>query len=381
MADIEHALKERAERELAKQENTETQVEDTQTEEEQTESTETNEEVQQEEDSSLNNDNSSSESEDSISVDDNKPSSGEQEGEESYIETEDDFLNLAEEMFGFDESRKETLAKMLKGEALESKYSDPFVKELDEYIQNGGDAKDFYELKLTDYNEMDDLAVVRKAYQKKYPALSVEAINRRLERTFKLNEDKYDDDEIAEGKDDLAFEAAEARKELNSYKDKLKAPFPERKQSGSSNAPSKEDLEAQEQLKQITQNLNSSLKELDTVSFGDFQYKVPDNIKSKVAEAYKNGKLEVGDDFFTDKGFDAKGYNQVRAILADPKAFVNAVREDMRSQVLKEVKEGRNNSTFTEEKQSPKSTGISRAEAVERLAKQMRGEGMRMKFK
>lgn len=298
-----------------------------------------------------------------------QPSSSAPEDDVFEVETDEDLAKFVSDHYG-KEISVERLKSILE-EQQEFQFANDTVKELNDYIAQGGDLNNFLEFKMTDYSQMSDLDIVTKKMQRDYPDLSKEEIQRKLNREFKLDENRYDEDEIADGKVDLRIAAQEARKQIQELQSKYATPVQTTKTQTQ-----QEPEFSEAEIKQFQSDMQNSISNLKTIEINGMKYEVSDSLREKVAQS----PADIGDLFVDDKGsFNFDKYNQIRAIALDPDNFVKTAVEHGKAIMLQELKEKRNNTTLEPETHTP-SNVVDSKKAQEALIQEYMGGGKRYGF-
>ena len=71
---------------------------------------------------------------------------------------------------------------------------------------------------------MDDLSAVRLSIQNDYPDLTAQEVDRLMNRKYKLDPERFDEDEIADSALQLKIDATKARKDISSLRDGFTMP-------------------------------------------------------------------------------------------------------------------------------------------------------------
>lgn len=285
------------------------------------------------------------------------------------INSDEDLAKFASEHFGKDIS-VERLKSILEDREEVNPFANDTVKEVNDYLAGGGDLKDFIEFKMTDFSAMSDLDIVTKKMQADYPSLSKEQINRRITRQFKLDEDRYDEDEIEDGKIDLSVAAQEGRKHFSELQSKYASPL-QTKVEAKAETPQF----SEEQLQQFNNQMTASINNLKTIEVGGMRYDVDDSLRNKVTQS----PTDIGDMFLEGDKFNFDKYNQFRAIAVDTERFVKTLVEQTKSDMLKELKNERNNTQLEPEAQNP-DVNVDSKKATESLLQHYSGGGKRYSF-
>lgn len=298
-----------------------------------------------------------------------QPSASAEEDETFEINSDEDLAKFASEHFGKDIS-VEKLKSILEDKVEVNPFANDTVKEVNEYLAGGGDLKDFIEFKMTDFTQMSDLDIVKKKMQADYPSLSKEQIDRRLTRQFKLDEDRYDEEEIEDGKIDLSVAAQEGRKHFTELQSKYASPLQTKVE-----AKAEEPQFSEEQLQQFNNQMTASINNLKTIEVNGIRYEVDDALRNKVSQS----PTDIGDMFLEGDKFNFDKYNQFRAIAVDPERFAKTLYEQGQSDALKKLKEERNNTQLEPEAQNP-DVNVDSKKATESLLQHYAGGGKRYGF-
>lgn len=289
------------------------------------------------------------------------------------IETVEDLAKFASEQFGMSLSA-EQLQSLAEGKEAQSSYANDTVKELNDFVAQGGSINDFVELKMTDFDSMNELELVYRKMQKDYPSLTHEQIQRKLNKQFMLDEDRYDEDERQDGLLDLSIAAQDARKYFNELKSKYPSDFqataPQQQQQ-----PSQQPEFSEEELQKFQADMQNSVSNLKSIEIGGATYEVSDSLRQKINE----GPADIGDLFVNGDSFDFDKYNQVRAIANDLEGFSKTLIEHGKTLALQNLKNDRNNTTLEPETHKP--TGnVDSKKATESLIQEYMGGGNKYTF-
>lgn len=159
---------------------------------------------------------------------------------------------------------------------IEKDIEDELLKGLVEYYEQGGDLTKYLEAKVVDYDKYSDEDILRLEYEKKYPGLGKQEVDRlwqrHLEKAYGIGEDA-DDSEIELAKIQIKADALQARQQLKEEQSKFKLPEP--KQVATNEGPTEAEIEAiQKQQQEIEAMLQPVLKKYGqekkiTVKYGD----------------------------------------------------------------------------------------------------------------
>lgn len=263
--------------------------------------------------------------------------------EEAVEYSDDEFRGVLSDFFEtqVDEDKFNLIEKVLKGELNpEPEFANDTVKELNDFLGQGGSITDFLEIKMTDYEAMKPVDLVRAKMRRDYPQLSDDQINRRLDRKYKLDEDRYDEDDVLDGKDELDIDSAEARK----YFQELKSKYPNEVQQSKANQT--ESLDTSAQVEAFTKSFNGAIKNVKEIQIGDFSFKVQeDGIKNASKE------LSIDNGYLDEKGnFNMEAYTRDKVFLQEKERIVESAINHGKSLALAELKNKRNNTSLEPEK-------------------------------
>lgn len=293
--------------------------------------------------------------------------SSEQEDDVFEVETDEDLAKFVSDHYGKEITPDRLKSILEEPQEPQNVYANDTIKELNDYVSNGGDIKDFMEFKMTDYSQMSELELVTKKMQREHPYLSSDEIKRKLDRQFKLDEARYDDDEIADGKLDLKTAAKEAENYFNKLKDQYASPLQtkaEQKQE-----PESEPAVSPEELKAFQDSMTNSINNLKTIEIGGVKHEVSDDLRNKIAKA----PADIGDLFVDGDKFDFDKYNQLRAIAIDPEGFVKTIKAQAENDALKSLKDKRNNTQLEAERHNPDEVVDTKKASIAALRQQVGG--------
>lgn len=288
------------------------------------------------------------------------------------IETVEDLASFASEQFGMNLSAQQ-LQDLSEGKSAEPSYANDTVKELNDYVAQGGSINDFLEFKMTDYDSMNELELVYRKMQKDYPSLTSEQIQRRLNKKFMLDEEQFDDDERQDGLIDLNIAAQDARKYFKEQQSKYATPFQDK--SPQQQPATQEPEFSEEELKAFQSDMQNSVSNLKSIEFGGATYEVSDSLRNKINEM----PADIGDLFVEGDSFNFDKYNQLRAIAADPEAYAKTLIEQGKTLALQEIKNNRNNTTLEPETHKPSGV-VDSKKAQESLIQEYMGGGNKYTF-
>jgi hypothetical protein len=212
-----------------------------------------------------------------------------QTNEEPAIDREQLFQEMLVEKTGGKFNNWEELTQM----AAQPKQTelDARLAEVQEYLNKGGSFEDFVLTQATDYDGLSDLELVKEKMLIDNPEMDETDIDFLLDRKYKLDDEKFEEDEVRLSMIELKKDAKAAKTTLKELQDKLRLPDVKPQQNLS------QDLEKQqqeqqaqiaEQRKQWVENINKSIVDLKEVNFtvGDqeFKHSVTDEQRANIGK-------------------------------------------------------------------------------------------------
>lgn len=287
------------------------------------------------------------------------------------LESDEGVLEVLKDKYG-KEFTTEQLKSFVEGEAEkepENPFANDLAKEFNDFIKSGGDVEKYLQYKFVDYKNMDDAQVVLQDLKEQYPNLSDAEVQRKFNRTYKLNTEQYDEDEVEDSKTDLKANAYKARQRLIDEQSKFSAPL-ENKNQEQSQASEKE-------YEEFSQAVKGSLNNLNAIKVDDFEFKISQEDKKALSEM----EPDINQLFIDDKGqFDVNKYNEARAKLANYDKAIKSAIEHGKSLQLKDVKQRRNNPQIEPEKQKPADGEYSKKQTSDYIRNQVGRTGMKINF-
>ena len=257
---------------------------------------------------------------------------------------------------------------------------DPAVAAINEFVtETGRSIDDWYKYQSLDTSEMDDSKAVRMQLQMDHPKLSAQEIDTLMNNKYKLDADRYTDEEIATSAVELKVAADKARQSIEEVREAFAAPDPNRTPEDEFMSPIDD---------QWVANMSKEVDNLDGISFDlptgkTFTYGLADQYKSTLKE--KNANLEsFFDSYVSDDGkWDYDLLNSHRAVMDNIDNIVNAVyRQGMSDGQRRVVHQASNVAPVTPQSQQvDASAEAQRNKIIDQLAAAMGGDkGMTFKF-
>ena len=257
---------------------------------------------------------------------------------------------------------------------------DPAVAAINEFVtETGRSIDDWYKYQSLDTSEMDDAKAVRMQLQMDHPKLSAQEIDTLMNNKYKLDVDRYTDEEIATSAVELKVAADKARQHIEAVREAFAAPDPNRPAEDEFMSPIDD---------QWVGNMSREVDNLDGISFDlptgkTFTYGLADQYKSTLKE--KNANLEsFFDSYVSDDGkWDYDLLNSHRAVMDNIDGIVNAVyRQGMSDGQRRVVHQASNVAPVTpQQQQVDTSAEAQRNKIIDQLAAAIGGDkGMTFKF-
>lgn len=208
--------------------------------------------------------------------------------------------------------------------ASEYKFKDDFIKKAVEYYEKYGTLTPYLEETNTNYDEMDDIDILRKQFDKENADLSEKARTKLFERQLeKYNIDSYDEDELELGQSLLKRDASKIRAELKEQREQFLSGI----KSEESQEPqiSQEELEAKraEARKVIESGVSSVVKDnfIKVEANGDgINYQIAD---TNTVVDYALDSAKFLSTFSKDGQIDWEKWTKVVAFAENPTLFTS----------------------------------------------------------
>ena len=179
---------------------------------------------------------------------------------------------------------------------------DPRVQAIADFVESTGrDPRDWFAYQSLNTEGMDDLTAVRVEMATSYPNLSSDEVDVLLKRKYKLDENMYDEEEIAASKVDLKIAAQNARDTIGEIQENFAAPVQQESMDDSSIVDDQwinDMVQDVNELEQIEFDLGND----KTFSFGvDATYKDQLKRKNVEIESFFDDYVEEGGNWNFDK--------------------------------------------------------------------------------
>jgi hypothetical protein len=238
----------------------------------------------------------------------------EQEGQEqSSLDTEDDYdvsdqelsemaISMVSEMLGYEDLTFEQLSELVNNEPKETQLQiDERLQPILDFVEKTGRSpEDWFRYQQMNPTEMDDLSAVQLSVQTEYPDLTPQEVNRLMNRKYKLDPERFDEDEIADSVLQLKIDATKARKDISSLRDGFALPVESATTQGEIDSPFDESWYSS------MQNETAALEGIDfeLPNGKAFSYGIKDEYRQQLVD--KNSRLE---EFFDQYVEDSGSWN------------------------------------------------------------------------
>jgi len=220
-----------------------------------------------------------------------------EEQEQSSLDTEDDIsdqelnemaISMVSEMLGYEDLTIEQLSEIVNREPEEPQLQiDERLQPILDFVEKTGRSpEDWFRYQQLNPSEMDDLSAVQLSVQTEYPELTPQEVSRLMNRKYKLDPERFDEDEIADSNLQLKIDASKARKDISSLRDGFTLPVESATTQGEIESPFDESWYS---------SMESETKALEGINFElpngkPFQYGIKDEYRQQLVD--KNSRLE-----------------------------------------------------------------------------------------
>ena len=210
-----------------------------------------------------------------------------QETSEETTNTEKSFEDLLAEKTNGKYKTYDDIEQALSSKETSSKFATEQVEKLNDYVNKGGNVSEYLRTQTADYDEMDELGIVKAHIRFKNQDLESGDVDLLFNSKYKFDEDVYTNDEIRLSKIQLKQDSREAKSELKKFQIQHSAPASHRKAEDNK-------AELQENAKRWSGIIDESLKDFKNVSFDindkgeKFSYDLSNDAVEKVRTSSKN---------------------------------------------------------------------------------------------
>lgn len=247
--------------------------------------------------------------------------------EEDYDVSEQELqemaISMVSEMLGYEDLSLEQLSEMLnkEPEAPQLQIDERLQPILDFVEKTGRSPEDWFRYQQLNPSEMDDLSAVRLSIQNDYPDLTAQEVDRLMNRKYKLDPERFDEDEIADSALQLKIDATKARKDISSLRDGFTMPVETATTQGEIESPFDESWYS---------NMQEQTSALEAVEFElpngkQFNYGLRDEYRQQLVD--KNSRLEeFFDQYVQDNGtWDIDKLNMHQTVVDNIDEIVKSV--------------------------------------------------------
>ena len=291
---------------------------------------------------------------------------------DSYI------VNYMSERLGVDGLNLETIENVLRSEPQEPQFEvDERIKPILDFVEKTGRSpEDWFRYQQLNPSEMDDLSAVRLSLQTEYPDLTGAEVQRLLNNKYKLDPDRFDQEEIADAQLQLKIDATRARKDISSLRDGFTLPV--------------ERSSAQEEITSPFDDYWYSSMRRETEAFDNLEFDLPNggSWKYGINDAYKqqlvnkNSRLEEFFDQYVnnDGSWDYDKLNAHRTLVDNIDEIVSSVYKQGLGEGLKRIVDTASNVQAEAPSSTPQKGGEMDAQ-TERLLRELGGNNSIMRIK
>jgi len=168
-----------------------------------------------------------------------------------------------------------------------SDFANEQMEKLNDYVSKGGDIAEYLRTQTADYDEMDELNIVKSHMKFKNQDLEGNDIDLLFDSEYKLDEDKYTEDEIRLSKIKLKRDAKAFKRELKTNQTKSSTPSSYRQQEA-------DKAKLEENARLWNDKIDKSLNDFKSISFDindkgeKFDFSLSEEDVNKVKSSNKN---------------------------------------------------------------------------------------------
>ena len=311
-------------------------------------------------------------------VEDSQSSLDEEDSDVSEQELYDMAVDMVGEMLGYENLSIQQLQEILNTEPQEAT---PQVDErlqpiLDFVEKTGRSPEDWFRYQQLNPTEMDDLSAVRLNIQTEYPDLTASEVDRLMNRKYKLDESRFDADEVADSMLQLKIDASKARQDISSLRDGFMAPVESANTQGEIESP------FDDAWYSSMESETASLEALDFDLPGGkgFRYGIRDDYRQQLVD--KNSRLEEFFDQYVnnDGSWDYDLLNSHQAVVDNIDEIVKSVYQQGISDGQRKVVSNASNVQANTPTNTPQQGGGQDAQ-MERLLRELGGGNKTMTIK
>ena len=197
-------------------------------------------------------------------------------------------ISMVSEMLGYEDLTLEQLSEIINKEPEEPQLQiDERLQPILDFVEKTGRSpEDWFRYQQLNPSEMDDLSAVRLSIQNDYPDLTAQEVDRLMNRKYKLDPERFDEDEVADSALQLKIDATKARQDISSLRDAFTMPVETATTQGEIESPFDESWYS---------NMQEQTSALEAVEFElpngkQFNYGLRDEYRQQLVD--KNSRLE-----------------------------------------------------------------------------------------
>ena len=246
------------------------------------------------------------------------------------IDVDSEVLRYLSEKLGTEFSGYDALTEMISNKPVEI---DERVAAINDFVKKTGRSpEDWYKYQQLNPSEMDDMTAVRNQMVIQHDNLSLDEINMLVGNKYKMDADRYDENEVSMAKLQLKMDAETARKSISELRDGYQLPVNEQGET-EAQSPITEDW---------LKTMSAEVQDFDGLIFelpsGEkFTYGIKDDYRKELVA--KNTQLEqYFDDYVSDQGdWNFEKLNAHRALVDNIDSIVQSVYQQGMSDGQKKV--------------------------------------------
>jgi|DEB0MinimDraft_10_1074344.scaffolds.fasta_scaffold05016_4 hypothetical protein len=234
------------------------------------------------------------------------------------VDIDSEVLNYLSEKLGTQVSDYDYLSQMISNKPVEI---DERVAAINDFVKKTGRSpEDWYKYQQLNPTEMDDVTAIRNQMVIEHDNLSMDEINMLVNNKYKLDADRYDENEVALAKLQLKMDAESARKTISELRDGYQLPVNERGET-----------EVQSPITdEWIQSMTAEVNDFDGLIFQlpsgeNFTYGIKDEYRKSLIS--KNSRLEEYFDDYVNEGgsWNFEKLNAHRALVDNIDSIVKSV--------------------------------------------------------
>lgn len=301
----------------------------------------------------------------------------EQDLEVSDQERQERAISMVSEMLGYEDLTFEQLSEIVNREPEETQATiDERLQPILDFVEETGRSpEDWFRYQQLNPSEMDDLSAVRLSIQSEYPDLTGQEVNRLMNRKYKLDSERFDEEEVADSTLELKIDAAKARKDISSLRDGYTLPVE------SAAAQMEDESPFNESWYSSMEQETSSLKGIDFELPGgkSFNYGLRDDYRQQLVD--KNSRLEEYFDQYVESNgsWNIDKLNMHRTVVDNIDEIVKNVYQQGMSDGQRKVVSNASNVQAQSPSNTPQEGG--QDAQMERLLKELGGGNNVMNIK